>query len=154
MKKTKQNKSLNRGKIEVIWMILTDTTFIIDLLRNRHDVEQIKDDFENKNFALSLISISEIYTGLHYTKLKLGEETFKKKLKGVQKILLNFDILELNEEIMISAGKMRANRLSKGKPIDMVDLIIGATGKFYNTESIITRNIKHFECWGINLVEY
>ncbi len=154
MIKTKQNKSLNLGKIEEIGMILADTTFIIDLLRNRHDVEQIKEDFGNKNIAVSLISISEIYTGLYYTKSKLGEESFKKKLKEIQNILLNFEILELNEEIMISAGKMSANRLLKGKPIDMVDLVIGAIGKFYNVKSIITRNIKHFECWGINLVNY
>lgn len=135
-------------------MILTDTTFIIDLLRNRNDVEKIKDDFENENIALSLISISEIYTGLYYTKSKLGEKLFKVKLNEVQNILLNIDILELNEEIMIFAGKMRANRLLKGEPIDMVDLVIGATGEFYNVKSIITRNIKHFECWGIHLVSY
>ena len=154
MIKTKQNKSLNRGKIEEIGMILTDTTFIIDLLRNRHDIDHIKENFENENIALSLISIGEIYTGLYYTKSKLGEKSFKKKLKEVQNILLNFDILELNENIMICAGEMSANRLLKGKPIDMVDLIIGATGNFYNVKSIITRNIKHFDCWGIHLVNY
>ena len=135
-------------------MILADTTFIIDLLRNRHDVKQIKENFENENIALSLISISEIYTGLYYTKSKLGEESFKKKLKDVQNTLLNYEILEMNEEIMIYAGKMSANRILKGNPIDMVDLVIGATGKFYNVKSIITRNIKHFECWGIKIVNY
>ncbi|MHA1646530.1 MAG: hypothetical protein ACTSVL_03060, partial [Promethearchaeota archaeon] len=83
-----------------------------------------------------------------------GEKSFKRKLKEVQSILLNFDILELNEEIMIMAGKMNANRLLEGKAIDMVDLLIGATGKFYHANSIITRNIKHFECWEINLVNY
>lgn len=145
---------MNLGKIEEDGMILADTTFIIDLLRNRHDVKQIKENFENENIALSLISISEIYTGLYYTKSKLGEESFKKKLKDVQNTLLNYEILEMNEEIMIYAGKMSANRILKGNPIDMVDLVIGATGKFYNVKSIITRNIKHFECWGIKIVNY
>ncbi|MHA1602216.1 MAG: PIN domain-containing protein [Promethearchaeota archaeon] len=135
-------------------MILADTTFIIDLLRNRYDVDQLGEKFKNNNISLSMISISEIYTGLYYTKSKLGEKSFKRKLKEVQSILLNFDILELNEEIMIMAGKMNANRLLEGKAIDMVDLLIGATGKFYHTNSIITRNIKHFECWEINLVNY
>ncbi|MHA1919073.1 MAG: type II toxin-antitoxin system VapC family toxin, partial [Promethearchaeota archaeon] len=127
-------------------MILADTTFVIDLLRNRYNVKKIKVGLENVNIALSMISISEIYTGLYYSKSVLGEKLFKKKQEDVQKILLNLDILELNENIVISAGEMRANRLLNGKPIDIVDLIIGATGKFYNVDSIITRNNKHFDC--------
>jgi len=84
----------------------------------------------------------------------LDEKIFKKKLKDIQNILLKFDMLEINEEIMIAASEMSAMRFLKGKPIDMGDLIIGATGNIYNVKMIITRNNKHFECWGIHLVNY
>ena len=135
-------------------MLLADTTFVVDLLRNRHNVKKVQKNYESENIGLSVISISELYTGLYYTQQKLGEEIFNKKLKDLQKILLNFDIMELNEEIMAFAGEMRALQLLKGKTIDMMDLIIGATGKFYHVGSIITRNTAHFECWKIPLVDY
>ena len=135
-------------------MLLADTTFVIDLLRNRHNVSEVQKRHENENIGLSLLSISELYTGLYYTQQKLGEEIFNQKLKDLQNILLNFDIMDSNEVIMVFAGEMRANQLMKGNTIDMVDLIIGATSKFYHVSSIITRNIAHFECWKIPLIDY
>ena len=135
-------------------MLLADTTFVIDLLRNRHNVREVQKDYGSENIGLSLISISELYTGLYYTQQKLREEIFSEKLKDLQNILLNFDIMELNEDIMVFAGEMRAKQLLKGVTIDMMDLIIGATGKFYHVNSILTRNTTHFECWQISLVDY
>ncbi len=135
-------------------MILADTTFVIDLLRNRHNVKKIQEIIKDEPIGLSLLSIGELYTGLHYTQMKLGLDSFIQKEKDLQKILTRFEIFELNEAIMILAGKTSAIQLIDGNPIAMVDLIIGATAKYYCVDSILTRNLKHFSCWNLNLIDY
>ncbi len=135
-------------------MILADSTLVIDLLRQRHGVQDILKQYQQSYLAISLISIAELYTGLHYTRKKLGNKIFEQKKKELESTFAQFEILELNADIMMLAGKMRAQRLLEGNPIDLGDLIIGATGFFFHATGIMTRNIPHFECWQIPIVKY
>lgn len=135
-------------------MIIADTTFVIDLLRNRGNVSHVQKNILQDSIGLSLISISELFTGLFYTKRKLGEAVFLKKSKELKSVLLSFDILSLNEAIMELSGQMRGILLYQGAKIDLIDLIIGATAKYYNAKSIITRNRLHFTCWELPILEY
>ncbi|UYP44172.1 hypothetical protein NEF87_000457 [Candidatus Lokiarchaeum ossiferum] len=135
-------------------MILADTTFVIDLLRSRHNVTTLQKKMKDETIGLSLLSISELYTGLYYTKNKLGDEVFTKKEGILQKVLSHFEIFELNEAIMVLAGKKRAAQIVAGNPIDLVDLIIGASAKYFCADAILTRNISHFNCWNINILDY
>ncbi|MHA1672928.1 MAG: type II toxin-antitoxin system VapC family toxin [Promethearchaeota archaeon] len=135
-------------------MILADSTLVIDLLRQRHGVKDILKQYQQTSLAISLISIAELYTGLHYTQKKLGNKIFEQKKKELESTLAQFEILELNADIMILAGKIRAQRLLEGIPIDSSDLIIGATGFFFHATGIMTRNTPHFECWQIPIIKY
>lgn len=137
-----------------IIMLLADINFVIDLLRKKYDLKDLKDKVEKEIISISLITLSELYTGLHYIKSKLGENTYRKKEFELRAALLTFDILKLNAQIMESAGSMRRTRLAEGKTIDLVDLIIGATALFYDAKAIISRNFSHFNCWELPIIQY
>jgi len=62
---------MNCGEIR---MILVDTTVLIDIWRGRTNVRKCLEKYTEESFAISSITIEEIYDGLGYTKTEKGEE--------------------------------------------------------------------------------
>lgn len=119
--------------------MILDTTFLIDLLRNKAEaVEKLK-TIQRKNIPISITtpSIVEIYTGLQHTKKTENEK------KKILEVLESQIIHNLDKESAEKAGEINGNLIKKGETINIVDSMIAGIA-YKNNEPILTRNIKHF----------
>ena len=135
-------------------MILIDTTVIIDIWRGNPKIRTCIEKHLDKNFYLSAITISEIYDGLGYTREKKGVKLFEKIKNQFSKILEDFNVIPLNQQIIEEAGLMKGELRAKGQILDICDCLIGATAKTMKISRIITRNSAHFQHLGITVESY
>ena len=88
---------------------------------------------------MSIISLAELYEGVHASKYpgrekELLDRFFESDLK----------ILGINENICNIFGKERSQLRKKGELIDNFDLLIASTELHYDL-TVLTNNRKHFE---------
>jgi len=126
-------------------MIIVDTTVIIDIWRGRTNVRRCLEQYLDESFAISSITIEEIYDGLGYTKKEKGEELYKEIRNQYAKILHNFQIIPLSTEILKQTGLIRGGLRRNGEILDLADIIIMVTAQETHASKIITRNQKHFK---------
>lgn len=134
-------------------MILVDSNFLIDLLRGNRDFSVFREKVTDETYSISLLTLSELYSGVYYMGHKYGKTYLTKLINPLKSLLTHFIILNLNEDIMELAGEMSGKLKSEGRVIELMDLIIGATATYYNAKYIVTNNKKHFECWNIPFIE-
>ena len=75
-------------------MIMLDTNVIIDLGRGRSGVKKILENLKETVFAISAITIQEIYVGLGYILEKYGNELYEKNKEKSQNLLEDYTILK------------------------------------------------------------
>lgn len=126
-------------------MILVDTTVIIDIVRKVEASREAIEIYSGEEFAISAISLEEIYAGLGHTLERKGKDFFLKVKEGYEKILSQYTILEVTERILKRAGMFRGYCSAKGLIIDQADAIINATAEINKIEVIISRNPDHFK---------
>ena len=151
MQRIQRADSRNYGENE---MILVDTTVIIDIWRGRTNVRKCLEKYTEESFAISSITIEEIYDGLGYTKKEKGEELYKKIRNQYAKIFHNFQIIPLSTEILKKTGLLRGELRGNGEILDLADIIIMVTAQEIHASKIITRNPKHFENSPIPIESY
>lgn len=123
-------------------MKLLDSTFLIDLLRNKKEAYNKLNDLENE-IALFVTSISVF-------ELAIGTQLDKnvdkvKKFSELSKFLSAFEILNLDVDSAMISGKLRGDLISQGKEIDTRDCLIAGIALSNKVDTIITKNKKHFE---------
>jgi|SRR3989338_3509661 len=120
-------------------MVCFDTTFLIDLLRGKNGLDLLSKelDYGSESISIASPSIIEIIRGL-----KLGNIDEDENEK-VSELISSINVLNLDKDSAILAGKIEANLIKKGEIIDLEDIMIGAIA-IINDETLITRNIKHF----------
>ena len=119
--------------------MILDTTFLIDILRNKQEASDKLKSLEKLNvpIAVAAPSIVEIFAGLHYSK-KSDEE------KGrIIDVLESQVIHDLDKESARKAGEIKGNLIKTGNDIELMDCMIAGIAKV-NNETLVTRNIKHF----------
>lgn len=135
-------------------MIMLDTNVIIDLGRGRSGVKKILENFKEAVFAISAITIQEIYVGLGYILEKHGKELYEKNKEKSQNLLEDYTILKITRPILELSGLNKGKLRAKGVTIEIQDLIIGSTAEILGAEKIITRNPKHFEVFKVPIESY
>ncbi len=135
-------------------MIMLDTSVIIDLGRGRSGVKKILENLKETVFAISAITIQEIYVGLGYILEKHGKELFEKNKEKSQNLLEDYTILKITRPILELSGLNKGKLRAKGVTIEIQDLIIGSTAEILGAEKIITRNPKHFEVFKVPIESY
>ncbi|MHA1274227.1 MAG: type II toxin-antitoxin system VapC family toxin [Promethearchaeota archaeon] len=135
-------------------MILVDTMIIIDIWKGNLNVKKCLEKYKFEPLAISAISIQEIYDGLGYTKVKLGDLVYKKIKEQFESILDDYYIIPLDLKILKRAGIIKGELRAKGIFIDYGDYIIGATAQVMNAEKLITRNPDHFKEFNISIESY
>ncbi len=65
-----------------------------------------------------------------------------------------FHIIPLNSQILQESGSLKGYLRARGIILDLADSIIGTTAKLMNAEKLITRNIRHFQDFGLKLESY
>lgn len=135
-------------------MIVLDTNVIIDLGRGRSGVKKKLENFKEAEFAISAITIQEIYVGLGYILEKHGKELYEKNKEKSQNLLEDYIILKITRPILEHSGLIKGKLRAKGVTIEIQDLIIGSTAEILGAEKIITRNAKHFEVFKVRIESY
>jgi len=135
-------------------MIVLDTNVIIDLGCGRSGVKKKLENIKEAEFAISAITIQEIYVGLGYILEKHGKELYEKNKEKSQKLLEDYTILKITRPILEHSGLKKGKLRAKGVTIEIQDLIIGSTAEILGAEKIITRNPKHFEVFKVRIESY
>ena len=135
-------------------MIIVDSTVIIDIWRGRSNVKSVLKPYSNQTIYISAITLAEIYEGLGYTKEKKSEKIFLQIRDQIEKVLSEFYIIPLNSQILQESGSLKGYLRAKGITLDLADCIIGTTAKLMNAEKLITRNIGHFQDFGLTIESY
>ena len=120
-------------------MVCLDTTFVVDLLRGRVEVERVIEglDKSNEDIFIAAPSVMEIISGAELE--KSGKEKEKALALFSRLVILSFD-----KESAILAGEIEAFLVLAGEAIEDKDIMIGAIAKS-NREKLLTKNVKHFQ---------
>jgi toxin FitB len=129
---------------------LLDTNILSELVRPKPELRVTNFFKAQPDLWLSVISMHEFAYGIE----RASDPVRKAKLETwVQNISLQFEarIIPLSQKIAEQAGRMRASSDLQGRPSDPLDAMIGATA-LLNGLTLVTRNTKDFETFGIDLV--
>ena len=121
-------------------MVCLDSSFVIDLWRGDKAAVEMKNMLKQKgeDFFIPTLVVMELSTG---AQLSRRADTEKQK---IMQLLSESKILDFDCESAFRAGEIRAELEKKNESIDSEDIMIGAIA-LQNNESLVTRNIKHFE---------
>jgi len=116
---------------------LLDTNICIYWLKGNQVIEQqaIKNGLEN--LFISFITLSELYYGAFRSKRVL------ENLASIYFLKNKLKVIESNEKICETFGKIKANLVNSGKIIDDADIFIASCALNINA-TLVTNNEKHF----------
>ena len=129
--------------------MILDSTFLIDVLRGERAVEKLVEQLDTSGTPfVSAVTVMELYEGVH-----LADATESERA-AVEQLLEDLTELPFDRECALQAGRINAQLLSNGEPVDETDVMIAATG-LVNDQPIVTRNVEHFErIDGVTVVSY
>ena len=123
-------------------MKLLDSTFLIDLLKNKEGAYKKLDDFKKEPaLFVTMVNVFELVSGIYSISPKNNE----KRLNELLKFFAAFEILDLCLDSAIKAGEIHGKLRSNGKEIDVGDSLIAGISLTNKVDTIITKNKKHFE---------
>ena len=129
--------------------MILDTSFIIDLIKNRQNAIQKAQELEKTSTPIrtTTISVFELWQGLEDLQNKEKRERIDHFLSSIG--LLSFDLPSAKR-----AGIIFSELERKGEMIEAEDCMIAGIAQWHN-EPILTRNKKHFErIKGIQIQDY
>jgi predicted nucleic acid-binding protein len=119
--------------------ISLDTSIIVEIeRRNEKIIEFIENLLEKHEIFISVVVLSEIFTG---TYLRIDYEKATQKAK---ELFSKFEIIPLNMEIAEIIGQISAFLITNGSIIEYQDVAIAATFVYKRGEYLLTKNKKHF----------
>lgn len=119
--------------------MILDSTFLVDVLRGTSDVSDLEADIDARGTAFaSSITVMELYEGIHLTNASEAERS------AVERLLNDLTELSFDRECAITAGRINAELVDEGNPVDETDVMIAATGLVHD-QPIVTRNVDHFD---------
>ncbi len=115
-------------------MTVLDTNFLIDLLRDKLNTEEILDMIERPK--TTTINVFELYFG--------AERSMKKKesLSNVNSLIKSLEILEFDVPAAVKTANIHAKLKNSGKTLDIEDIFIAGI-VMANDEELLTRD-DHF----------
>ena len=123
-------------------MILLDTSFLIDLLRQRKNAIDKAVELVNRDkLATTYINIYELLIGVYSRK----DANYGEKLKTVENLTEKIDILALEKNSAIKSAKIGGELMIKGQIIGDTDNMIAGIALSNGINIIITRDKGHFE---------
>jgi len=116
-------------------IVLLDTSVLIDFFRKKDKSKTFlfKLGSDYLSFAVSSITLFEIYTGAHESQIELWDIFFK-----------DVRVIPLDIHIAMLSAKIDLQLKRSNKRIDKADLFIAATA-IYSDLPCATSNKKHFE---------
>ena len=120
--------------------MLADTSFLIDIMVNEPSAVRKATEIERSGSTISVGSptIFELYVGLALTK-KVEEERSK-----IVSVLASLPQLPLDFPSASAGGLIYGDKIKAGSKIDPEDAMIAGIARVHR-ETIVTRNVRHFE---------
>jgi len=118
--------------------VIVDTSFLVDVLRNKSPAVKKMLDYERKGVPLSMttISVFELWHG----KPDLIDAQKKQRMNALLEALT---VYALDTESAKIAGQLKERLRSGGQDIESEDCLIAGICLQHN-QPLLTRNIKHF----------
>lgn len=120
--------------------MIVDTDVLIDVLQGNERAVQKIDAFEDQGIGLSLSSVSLFE--LYHSVTRVNNSTERRQ--RIERVLDTKPVYPADETVMKKAGRIDGRLTSRGSAIGMGDTVIAATALIHE-ESILTRNVRHFE---------
>jgi tRNA(fMet)-specific endonuclease VapC len=117
---------------------LVDTDWIIDHLCGIAPVSQKLQALEPAGLAISIISLAELYEGVHYSRDP------QRSMAALQQFVAGVVVLPIDEAICDLFGKERGRLRKLGRTIGDCDLFIACTAICHGA-ALCTNNRRHFE---------
>ena len=117
-----------------------DSTFIIDLLRNKPNAKQKYLEIDKDLIVTTIINLYELMSGVYLTK----DKNYEKHLGVLNEFLKRINILQLSLLSVEKASKINGELSSEGKKIDDLDILTAGICLSNGCEVIVTENAKHF----------
>lgn len=120
---------------------LLDTSVLSELLKRRPQEACVRRVREQSPEALftSVICVMELRYG---TLLRSDHESFWQRI--LSEVLSRVHVLGFGEREALMTAEMLAHLKRVGKPIEVEDVLIGATAQTHG-HTIVTHNVKHFQ---------
>ncbi len=128
-------------------MILLDSTFIIDFLKNKKEAFDILIQTKDEPKCSTLINYSEVLVGDY-----LEDQNRIEKTKNFFSSL--YSVFSIDKLSAQKAAQLRAIAKKQGYSISLTDAFIAAIALTNNCNKIITKNKKDFEKLGLTVLEY
>ena len=117
---------------------LVDTDWAIEYLRGKSEVVARLKSARQDGLGISIISLAELYEGVHYSRDPEKSET------GLRQFLSGLTFVGIDEEICQIFGRERGRLRKEGRRVGDFDTLIAATCLRHNLE-LFTNNRRHFE---------
>ena len=130
-------------------MVCLETTFLIDLLRGKNSIRELKDEIDKgkEQVTITSISVMEIWAGANFSR------SSPKEKEKINDLLAGHEILDFDIRAAKEAGEIEAELMSKGTPIDIEDVMIAAIAKV-NGEKLVTRDNHYGSISGLRVLKY
>ena len=123
-------------------MILLDTTFLIDLLREKKNAISKAIELTTRDkLSTTYINIYELLIGVYSIK----DTDKEKKLQDVEKLMEKLEVFTLEKESTINSAKIGGDLILKGQVIGDTDNMIIGIALTNGITTIVTRDMKHYK---------
>ena len=120
--------------------MILDTSFLIDVMNGDRSALAMVDEIECNGIeqVVPAMTLQELYIGVGASDLP------KRERRKIELVVETRPIIPTSEEIARKAGKIDGQLRREGRPINIGDATIGATG-IVRDESVLTGDRDHFE---------
>lgn len=135
-------------------MILLDTNVLSELMRAKPDPRVLcwVDAQPSSQLAICSITVAEILYGI----ARMPDGKRKKSLFDMASAMFDEDfagsILPFDSDAAVHYAKIAAESEARGRVVEMADAQIAAIARQHDAV-VATRNIRHFESLGVDLVD-
>ncbi len=134
-------------------MIHLDTSFLVDLLRerargNKGAAHRMLQTLADEELAISIHVSCELHAGAELSKAPADEHT------RVDALCAALRIVAADERFPVEYGRLFGELRRRGESISTMDLLIAAAARVEDAR-LVTRNVRDFErVPGLNVVSY
>ena len=138
------------------FMILVDSTFLIDSLRKLPNVREFLIKNPTEILFTTEINIFELYLGLYSSKvLEQDPDQFEMRKQRLEELILKFQVLTFRRGEALTAARILGKLYRTGKPIEFRYGLIAGIAISNGIKKVLTRNIEHFNrIEGVEVLSY
>lgn len=122
-------------------MKVVDTTFLIDLLRGEEKAMGKARELDAEGgAATTVINVYELFIGLHR-----AVDPSSRRFVEADRVLARLDVFPLDFASAKRSARYMAELISAGGVIDTMDVMTGAIALENGSDTVVSRNVSHFE---------